>query len=275
VIRLPLPLLIGCALVSSLVDAQELHPQMTSKYWVGIGAYFAARDHEASADGTIIGGVNQILLFDQELGLDDGPSVFMAEFGWQFSKNWAVALQYFDSEQNASKTLEQTVEWKDVTYNAGVAIQAGMNITVTRLFFSRRFWDGGRHSFRAGAGIHWLDIGADIAGQASLNDMSTEFRVEPVSANAPVPNIGAWYRYSPSDRWIVSARVDWLSANIDVYSGEIWNFSAGANFRITQRIGVGVAYQYFELDGSFKDSSWTGDIHTRFSGPFVYVSAAW
>ncbi len=251
-----------------------MHPQMTSKYWVGIGAYFVARDHEASANGTI-NRINRELDFEQVFSLGDGPSLFMAEFGWQFSKNWAVALQYFDSEQNASKTLEQTIEWKDVTYNAGVAIEAGTNISVTRLFFSRRFWGDGRHSLRAGAGIHWLDMGAHIAGQASLNDMSTEFRDESVSAKAPVPNIGAWYRYSPSERWLVSARVDWLSANIDAYSGEIWNISAGANFRITQRIGVGVAYQYFELDGSFKESNWTGNIHTRFSGPFVYVSAAW
>ena len=92
--------------------------------------------------------------------------------------------------------------------------------------------------------------------------MSTEFRDESVSANAPVPNIGAWYRYSPSKRWLVSARVDWLSANINDFSGEIWNISAGANFQISQRIGVGVAYQYFELDGSVKQSNWIGDVHT-------------
>ncbi len=261
-------------LVSSLVDAQELHPQMSSKYWVGIGAYFAARDHEASAKGTI-GGGDRELDFEQVFGLDHGPDLFMAEFGWQFSKNWGLALQYFGSERNASKTLEQTVEWKDITYDVGVAIQAGSNISIVRMFFSRRLWDGGRHSVRVGAGIHWLEIGAHIAGQASLNDMSTEFRAESVAAEAPVPNIGVWYRYSPSDRWFFSARADWLSANIGVYSGGIWNVSAGANFRISQRIGVGVAYQFFELDGSVKKSSWRGDVHTRFSGPHLYVSAYW
>ena len=46
-------------------------------------------------------------------------------------------------------------------------------------------------------GFHWLEIGAHIAGQATLNDMSTEFRAEPVSAKAG--DLGA-YKNTDVDR---------------------------------------------------------------------------
>ena len=265
---------LGCILVSSSAAAQDVHPLMTSKYWGNLGVYFAARNFEASANGSVLG-QNRDLDFEGAFGLDDGPDLFMGELGWQFGEKWGLGLQYFQSKRDASKTLEETFEWEDVTYNAGVDIRAGTDVSITRIVFSRRFWDGGPHSVRIGAGIHWLELGAKIAGQATLNDMSTEFRTNSVSASAPVPNIGAWYRYSPSDRWLLSARIDWLSASIDEYSGGIWNSSVGANYRLSQHFGVGAAYQLFQLDGSVKNSNWRGDIQVRFSGPHLYVSGFW
>jgi len=265
---------LGCVVFSPSAVAQDVHPLMTSKYWGTLGVYFAARNFEASANGSVLGD-NLDLDFEAEFGLDDGPDLFMGELGWQFSEKWGLGLQFFRTERDASKALEQTFEWEDVTYNAGVNIQASTKVSITRFVFSRRFWDGGPHSVRIAAGIHWLEIGATIAGQATLNDMSNEFRVNSVSASAPVPNIGAWYRFSPSDRWLFSARFDWLSASISEYSGGIWNVSAGANFRLSQHFGVGAAYQFFQIDGSVKNSSWRGDIRTRFSGPHLYINGFW
>ena len=39
--------------------------------------------------------------------------------------------------------------------------------------------------------------------------------------------------------------------------------------------GIGAAYQFFQIDGSVKNSSWRGDIQTRFSGPHLYINGFW
>lgn len=268
------PLLFVLLLLTSTAAAQDTHPAMESRWWVNAGAFLAKRDFDASAQATV-GGITRDFDFEGSLGLDDDLSLFMGELGWQFGKNWGTTLQYFRSSRSAERTLEESFEWQGNTYDVGAVVQASTRMEITRVFFSRRFRDGDTQSLRLGAGVHWLRLEGAIAGQASLNDQSTEFRRSVAKATLPVPNIGAWYRYSPSDRWMLSARLDWLSASIDDYSGNIWNGSAGINFRLGENVGIGASYQYFELSGTLKEDEWRGSIKTTFTGPYLYVTAFW
>ena len=266
--------LLTCLLSGSLASAQDIHPLMSSTYWIKAGAFFAAHEFDASASVSAAG-IEREIDFEKTFALDDHPELFMAELGWQFGEKWGFGLQYFGSQRKANRVIEETFEWEDLTYNAGVSIRAGTEINITRLFFSREFLSGGRHSLRVGAGIHWLDLSASVAGEATLNDISTEFRKSVVTASAPVPNIGAGYLFSPSKRWLLGVRVDWLSADVSDISGRIWNVAGSANYQLTKKLGVGLNYQFFQINGSTASSNWRGDIRTRFRGPFLYLTGAW
>lgn len=255
-------------------EPDDVHPLMTSEYWGNIGVYFAKRHFEASANGSIAG-ITRSFDFESSAGLDDRPDVFMAEFGWQFTPKWGVALQYFGSDRSATRTLNESIEWRDLVFDIGVRVDSATSLDVTRLFFARKFRDSGPHSLRLGAGIHWLNIKASLAGEATLVDLSREFRRSVVKAQFPMPNIGAWYRYSPSRRWMFNVRADWLSASVDKYDGGILNASVGVNFNPWQHVGLGLSYQYFSLDGAVKEENWRGDIEQTFTGPFVSVSGYW
>jgi hypothetical protein len=254
--------------------ADDVHPLMTSKYWGNLGVYFSERDFDASAQGSVAG-ITRGLDFESSTGLDDNPALFMAELGWQISPKWGLALQYFESERSSSRTLSDSIEWRDLVFDVGVRVDAESSMEITRLFFARRFRDEGPHSLRLGAGIHWLSIGASLAGEATLNDLSKEFRRSVVKTELPMPNIGAWYRYSPSRRWMFSLRADWLSASIDKYEGGIWNAVAGVNFSPWDHVGFGLSYQFFQLDGTIEEDRWRGEVQTTFTGPVVYVSGYW
>jgi opacity protein-like surface antigen len=254
--------------------AQDRHPMMDSKWWVNAGSFLADRDFDASASGTIRG-VSREFDLEGSLGLDDSPALFMGELGWQFTEKWGVALQYFRSSRSGSRVLEDTFEWQGETYDVGARLEAGTKMEITRIFFARRFRDNGPHSLRVGAGVHWLSMSAEVAGEATLNDNSTDFRRSAATAEFPVPNIGAWYRFSPNERWIFTARIDWLSASIDDYSGSIWNLSGGVGYQLFRNIGIGANYQYFELSGELTEDNWRGDVKTTFTGPYLYLSGYW
>ena len=260
--------------LSTPLMAQERHPMMDSDWWVTAGSYFSDRDFKASASGSI-GGITREFDLEGALGLDDSPALFMGELGWQFVDKWGVALQYFRSSRGGSRVLEESFEWQGETYDVGARLEASTQMEITRIFFARRFRDNGPHSLRIGAGVHWLNMSAEVAGIATLNDNSTEFRRSTARAEFPVPNIGAWYRFSPSERWIFTARVDWLSASIDNYSGSIWNLSAGAGYRLFRNIGIGANYQFFRLSGDLTEDNWRGEVQTTFTGPYLHVSGYW
>jgi len=267
-------LLLALVAVPTAKAQDNVHPMMESKVWVNMGAFFASRDLEISVEGSVN---DADLIFDVEsqLGIGDRPDLFMTELGWQFSERWGVALQYFRSQRNGSKTLQDTIEWQDISYEAGINVSAQTKFSITRVFFSRRFLKKGPHDLRLGAGIHWLEAEASISGEATLDDQSSEFRNSVATASLPIPNIGIWYGYSASDRWLFSTRLDWLSADVGKYNGAIWNASTSIEYRITDHFGMGLAYQLFGIDGGIKDSGWRGDISTRFSGLNLHFSGYW
>lgn len=268
--------LLVCVPIVPAAHAESYHPLLNSKYWAKVGAFFATRDSSLSARGqTDFGAGAAAIDFDSSTGLDDTSDLFIAEFGWQFGKKWDFALQHFRSSRNSSKELSQSIEWEDVVYEAGAVINAHSSLKITRLFFSRRFWDKGPHDFRAGAGLHLIDASVSISGEATLEDQTSEFQASVVSANFPFPDIGAWYRYSIDDRWLFHTRVDWLSASTEDYSGGIWNISAGIDFALTRNIGIGAAYQYFELYGAVKEDTWRGDLNTRLRGLTLSIDGYW
>ena len=255
-------------------DEQDVHPLMTSKIWLNVGAFFASRDLDISVEGST-GEIDRYFDVESSLGLDDRPDLFMTELGWQFGERWDVALQHFRSHREARRTLQDTVDWDDVSYDVGVDISADTKISITRFFFARRILEKGPHDLRLGVGVHWLDTSASISGEATLDDMSTEFRTSAATASLPIPNLGIWYRYSPSNKWLFSSRIDWFSADVGKYDGTIWNVAANADYRLTEHLGVGLAYQLFGIDGGIKDSGWRGNISTRFTGFHLHLTGYW
>jgi hypothetical protein len=261
-----------CALQAQ--DSEDVHPFLNSNWWVDVGSFYPDRKLTLSAQGRVSGIVNEHE-FDEKLGLSERDPLFEGQIGWQFGEKWGVAVQHFESSNTSSRTLQQDVEWEDVVYEVGATVKAGSELAVTRFVFSRRFYDRGPHDFRIGAGIHWLDIGAFIAGQANIDDNTTEFRQSQNSVSGPLPNIGGWYRYSPSKKWLFSLRADWLEASVDDINGTITNIAGSVNYSIFDNFGIGLGYQRFGLNVKLSDTNWRGTVDLTYSGPALYISGYW
>jgi hypothetical protein len=212
--------------------------------------------------------------FVRTVGLNNDDDVFELDFVWRFSKKWSLAGQYFQSSGRAENTLEESLNWNGVEFGAGSNIMGSTQLALVRLFLGRSFGNDPRTNFGIGGGIHWLDLRAAIEGNVLIGD-GVQFRREAVSAQAPLPNIGAWYKRSLSERWVVRARVDWLSANVDEYDGRLLNIQAGVDFSINQHVGIGAAYNIFDLDVSVENPKWQGSTNLSFEGMFLFLSAYW
>ncbi|MFC1778282.1 hypothetical protein ACFL3I_13235 [Pseudomonadota bacterium] len=92
---------------------------------------------------------------------------------------------------------------------------------------------------------------------------------------APLPNVAAWYQFSPAKKWLLRSRVDWISASIGDYSGSMWNFNAGVNYQLSRHFGVDLSYQYFNLDVGIDSSDWSGGADMTYSGPVISMTGNW
>jgi len=273
--HLPLCLLLIAA--TNLVQAQEpgnVHPSLTEKFIVDMGVYFPDRTFEIHVDGSGAGG-NPSIVFEDEFGLNRSDDTFAIDFGWRFGKKWSLLAQYFESSGSRSAVLDEDIEWNDVVFGEGSNAAAGQEFSMVRVFFGRQFETSERHDFGIGAGFHWLEVGAFIEGDILVSGAPSEFRREAVKAEFPLPNVGIWYRYSPSRKWAFKGRFDYLYAKIGDYDGSLVNAGLGINYQIFEHFGLGLNYNVFELDLGMNRNDWRGEVKTRYSGPFVYVSASW
>ena len=90
--------------------------------------------------------------------------------------------------------------------------------------------------------------------------------------SGPMSNFGAWYIHSLSPRWAANVRADWLDVSVDGYDGRIVNAAVGLNYAPSEHFGVGVNYNFFEIDFGIRESDWRGRAVNRFDGFYVFLS---
>ena len=229
-----------CPGISEAQESADSHPFMNDRFHIAVGAFARQQGFNIRADGS---DPEVEIDFDESLGVDDDDVSASLTFRWNFGRKWSLWGQAWDVSASGGAELTEDIEFEDLVFQEGSYARAGIENTVVRVFLGRKFSSGPKHEFGLGLGFHWLEIKAYIEGQALTNDGTVEFARGDVSADSPLPNIGGWYYYSPSKRWLFEARLDWLEASIGDYSGGIWNSSVGVNFQAFKHIGFGLNYQ--------------------------------
>jgi hypothetical protein len=252
--------------------SSERHPWFDDDFIISIGGYLPSKNFKIRVDGNIPGeGID----FDRGVDVAKDETTLSVSGRWMFGEKWSVAGQYWRTSDGANAALQEDISWGDYVLNQGSNVGAGVTVDVGRVFFGRKFSDGQNHEFGAGLGLHWLKIGAYIDGEFFLNGESTGFRRESVSAKAPLPNIGAWYWYALSPKWLISTRLDWFGATFGDYSGDLWNGNAGINYQPWDHFGLGLSYQFFRIDLDVDKTDWRGNVELTYSGPFLSANFNW
>jgi len=268
-----------CAVLMSLIAgvasadetaADEIHPYLTDEFGVQLGFFRPNKsvvfryDQSALAPGLDID-------FERDLRLSGDRDLFALEFVWRYGEKWSLRGQYFEASNRGSRTLSEDITWGDVTIVAGSSVSAGTDFEMARVFWARKLDSAPQHNYGWGVGLHRLQTGAFIRGELVVESVAAS----QMSAKGPLPNIGAWYYYSPNERWFIGGRLDWFSASVGDYSGSIKNLAVGANYQVARHLGIGVKYQDFELDADVKKSNQYGRVSLDFEGAYVYLSGNW
>lgn len=253
-------------------DEGDYHPFLSDKFNLSLGIFWPSKDFTLRVDGSI---PEEEIDLDEEFGLSDNQATASMTFRWRFGEKWSVWGQYWTTDDNGSAILEQDIEWADVIFKEGTFAKVGIESTVARVFFGRTFHSGPRHEFGAGIGFHWLELDSFIEGEIIIDEDTTGFHRASVNGEFPLPNLGLWYAYSWSPKWIFQTRVDWLDASIGDYSGSLWNAQAGIHWQTFEHLGVGLYFNNFKLDVDVDKSNWHGRIENTNYGPFLALTATW
>lgn len=260
---------------SSAVMAQDYHPYLSDNFTVSLGAMRSSNSFKMESDlGEDIG---DDIDFNDTLDVSDHSTFFNGQLKWKIgsARKWSVAVQYFSNNAKGSTELTEDVEWDGLTWREGTFVDSGVKLSVARLFFGYSLFKNERNDFGIGAGIHNLKIKAFIEGEILIDDDTTEFQDAQVDASQILPNIGAWYGFSPAKSWLIHARVDWIGASIGDYDGHMWNTNIGVNWQAFEHVGFDLSWQYFNLNVNVDSDDWTGGADMSYSGPVLAITGNW
>jgi len=264
-------------LFSATTQAQdyEYHPALSDSFNASVGLFKSDNTFNISVDGVDADLVGIDL--GKSVGVDETNSLLNIQLRWNFGSEdkWSLWGQYFKNKSSGDAELKEDVEWGDVTFREGTFVGAGVSLEVIRLFAGYSFIKNDQNDFGAGIGIHNLDLSTYIEGEILVDDGGTGFHRGDASSSAPLPNLGAWYLYSPAKKWLLHARVDWISANIGDYDGTLWNTNMGVNYQLFRNFGLDLSYQYFNLNVGVDSSNWKGSADMTYSGPVISLTGNW
>jgi hypothetical protein len=253
-------------------QASPMHPLLTAKYSLAGGVFFPEKEFKIRVYGQLPG---DEIDFGEAFKLSEDDSTGALDLRWRFGEKWSLFSQYWQLSDSAKATLQEDIRWEDVVFGEGTFAEATTDLKLARIFFGREFSSSSRHEFGLGAGLHWLEIGAGIKGQILTDLGDTELYSDSVEADAPLPNIGAWYIYALSPDWALNLRADWLSASIGDYSGGLTNIGAGIDWSFSKHFGIAASYLFFRLDVDVSKSDWRGGTELTQRGPYLRLRASW
>ena len=175
--------------------------------------------------------------------------------------------EYFKVGTSRNVTLDEEIEWDDIVYPVGGEAKVSYELGLYRVFFGRVISTGQKHELGGGLGIHGLNVKASVEGEGFIGDQSAGVSRSEVKAFLPLPNIGFWYIWAPTNRWAFSAGVDWFGIKIDNISGGLWNISPGVTFQIIRNLAVTANYQFLNFNANIDESDFKGSFDLTFSGP--------
>jgi len=260
---LTLFLIISCQFINAQELTDSKAPILRSKFQLGVGVYFPTQKVKFSVAGN---SDNQIIEFDKTFDFNDNQVTPQVFFDWRFAKKWKLYAEYFNVNYGSNKELENDIIAGDYTFEAGSNVKVGYKLNMYRLFVGTLFYSNPKQELGGGLGFHILNIGPFIQGNIIVNGSDNEFQRVDTSATAPLPNIGIWYFYAPTQKWALTARVDFFGLNLSEYSGDLWDVSPGVNYQIIENLAIGLEYRFFDVNLHVKEDYWHGNADLSFSG---------
>lgn len=269
-------------LASSAVLAESRNPILTETWSLTVGGY----DLDAQAAVT-----TQSSVFNQrkfkidldDLGLETDVSTYWIDAKWQPFERWSFLLEYFSYSENASRGSQFSDSYEFTFKNKVFKGKAGINTGLTSQFdvdiyslsAAYRIFGNQKAAIDIGVGLHIMDIGLSLSGRADtyLNDAVLEDKANSESETllAPLPNIMVYGAYAFNQQWAVNARIGWLSMNYDEYSGDLLRANTSLEYRPIKNLGLGIGYNFSELDVTRDQSLHSERFDLNFSGPLFYL----
>lgn len=159
----------------------------------------------------------------------------------------------------------------NLTFKEGTGVKAGFEFALYRVFLGRVIATGQHYELGGGLGAHTITITPLIEGKAFINERELEYERHQVSKTLPLPNIGLWFIYAPTQKISLSAKLDWFGLKVDNTAGSLWDITPSFNYQVFRNVGISASYKYLNIAVDLDKEKWQGSLDLEFRGPAISI----
>jgi hypothetical protein len=243
----------------------------TDQYWLQLQGYRPSIESTARADALATNRPGTEFSFESDLGMADSKTLPSALLGMRFFDNWRLEFEYYSLKRNATKTLGRQIVWDDTVFDIAAELRSDFDSSIYRLTTGYSFLKTPTAEFGASLGLHVTDFRVALAASSNIGGpISSEAK----DALAPLPTLGLYGGYAFSPAFGVRGRADLLSFKYQDYDGKLVNVELALDWRFSQNFGVGIGYRYVDYQLDVTKPRWNGQLKYKFSGPVLFLEAA-
>ena len=229
--------------VPSTGSAEETPPpEMKDKLMVRGGwAYVFGATANVAVGGPVLG-VGTSVDFTNTLGGDTSTDAFRVDTLYRFNDRHAVGFSWYRVGLSGEKSLNQEIQINDQTIGAGATTQTGLSFNTYRLLYNYSFYRNDKVELGLSPGLYVMKTNFNFAGQGTINGTAGSGTIINEQVSLPLPSIGLIANYNITSKLQAQTRFDFFYLSIGQYTGEMFEFYAGLEYRLHQHFAMGAAY---------------------------------
>lgn len=247
---------------------------MDERLRLDVGGFFQKFTTTIRIDSPTTGRGTEVNLED-DLGLSSNQANFRADGYWRLGRHARLDFAYTGWNRKANHVIERDITIDDTTYHAGATLDSRLKASLVELYYGYSFWNTPKFEAGLQLGLSALFHRSEFEGTGTITGgggSTTEtFSSEDRSLTAPVPAIGAQFRYTIAPDLLLTARVRGVGATIDNVKGSSFQWRVALDYYPWTNVGFGAAYDYMDLTVE-KQADRTTELDYRYDGPMVYLS---
>ena len=260
----------AAALLAAVAPAAHADPgnPLNDRFNFQLGGFLLSTKTTIRADGALRG---TEIDSERDLGLKDSDR-FRFDGYWRIAPKHKIRVMYFDTNNQAEKTLTRNLEFNDTTYPINMTVRAKTQTTVTELAYEYTFMKRDTYDLSGSFGIHNLKFGTSITGELNGNPIAGFDNS--VQANGPLPVLGLHGVWRFHDQFYVDAMAQFFKISYDVYDGSVTDLTASAVWQFSRHWGVGAGWNNFITKVDVSGDKFDGSLRWRYGGARIFLTAS-
>ncbi len=266
-------LLFGSVLSGTVLAAgNSLNPVLDDKFTFKLGASWLKAD--GSFSSTREGDPTEKLT-TSDLGVDDTETNAAFSARWRFTERWRLTFDYFGLDVNGNVREDfDDLDFGDIQASGFLAVDTKFKTDFYIAQVGYSLLKNERAELGIGAGVHIVRFDTKLKVSGGINNASGSVQSDSVDLTAPLPNVLGYGTYAFTPKLSLDGSVGWFGLSYSDYDGNLLTLAANLDYRLTEHFGVGVGYNYINMDLTINKSNRKDRYDIDYKGPVLYVTAS-